>query len=483
MIDKDWSESTLGEICDFVGGGTPSKRNSSFWNGDIPWTSIKDIKGDVLCKTQDFISEEGLNNSSANLASPNEIILATRIIPGRPILSAIETSINQDLKVVKPKIKSVIKFLYWALKTLEPKVRKLSSGTTVLGINLPSLKSIEIDIPPLPIQRAIVAKIEELFSSLDSGIADLAKAQEQLKVYRQAVLKKAFEGELTKEWREKQTDLPTGKDLKEIIKVDFEILVREKRKKNEKQLIDLKEEEIPHLIPDTWVWCNLGDITWFINGDRGKNYPNRSEYVKTGIPWINTGHINPDGSLSAERMNYITREKYKSLRNGKIQAGDLVYCLRGATFGKTAFVAPYTEGSIASSLMIIRSNEKLHKTYLFHFLTSVEGKRQLQRFDNGTAQPNLSANMVRSYAFPLPSVLEQHQIVKEIESRLSVCDKVEESILESLKKAKALRQSILKKAFEGMLLSDDEVAMCKLAADYEPASVLLERIKADRKKK
>jgi len=336
-------------------------------------------------------------------------------------------------------------------------------------------------LPSLVEQKAIISKIEELFSDLDKGIDDLKKAKDQLVIYRQAVLKKAFEGELTKKWREKQTNLPTADELLKQIKGDFEKLVKENNKKKEKPLLPIKNDDIPHLIPKTWNWCNLGDVSWFINGDRGKNYPNRNEYVSSGIPWINTGHIEPDGSLSSDKMNFITREKFNTLRSGKIQPGDLVYCLRGATFGKTAYVVPYTEGSIASSLMIIRSNEKLNNTYLYHFLTSVEGKKQLQRFDNGTAQPNLSANMVRSYAFPLPSTVEQHQIVREIESRLSVCDKVEQSINDSLEKAKALRQSILRKAFEGTLLSATEIARCKLEKDYEPAAKLLAKIKAERK--
>lgn len=90
---------------------------------------------------------------------------------------------------------------------------------------------------------------------------------------------------------------------------------------------------------------------------------------------------------------------------------------------------------------------------------------------------------IKQIKIPLPTIQEQHQIVREIESRLSVCDKVEESIAESLEKAKALRQSILKKAFEGKLLSEAEIEKCKEEKDYEPASVLLERIKAEKKKK
>jgi type I restriction enzyme S subunit len=98
------------------------------------------------------------------------------------------------------------------------------------------------------------------------------------------------------------------------------------------------------------------------------------------------------------------------------------------------------------------------------------------------AQPSLSMGTIRQAPIAFPSLEEQHQIVQEIESRLSVCDKVEQSISEGLEKAKALRQSILKKAFEGTLLSAKEKAACKAAPDYEPASVLLERIKAEKKK-
>ena len=362
---------------------------------------------------------------------------------------------------------------------------QITDGQVGIGqpnVNGTKLGKLQIPIPPLPIQRAIVAKIEALFSSLDSGIADLEKAQAQLKIYRQAVLKKAFEGELTKEWRAKQKDLPTADELLQEIKSDFKVLEKQKLKKKEGDLPDLESKDIPHPVPKSWVWCNLGDIAYFINGDRGKNYPNRNEYVSKGVPWINTGHILPNGNLSEEKMNYITREKFNSLRSGKVQLDDLVYCLRGATFGKTAFITPFSEGAIASSLMIIRGHQKLSKKLLYLFLTSAQGKNQLLRFDNGSAQPNLSAKMVRQYAFPFPPEVEQKQLVKEIETRLSVCDKVEESITQSLKQSKALRQSILKKAFEGKLLTPSEIAKCKKAKDYEPAAVLLERIKEEKLK-
>lgn len=194
---EDWIKCKIGDIFNFVGGGTPSKTNGKYWNGDIPWASIKDIKGDFLNSTINKITYEGLTNSASNLVAIDEVILATRINPGRPIISKINTSINQDLKVVKPKLELPSVFVFYLFKFLEKEIVGLSSGTTVLGIGLNRLKDIKFSLPPLPEQRAIVKKLESLFSSLDAGVADLKKAQQQLKIYRQAVLKKAFEGELT----------------------------------------------------------------------------------------------------------------------------------------------------------------------------------------------------------------------------------------------------------------------------------------------
>jgi len=106
--------------------------------------------------------------------------------------------------------------------------------------------------------------------------------------------------------------------------------------------------------------------------------------------------------------------------------------------------------------------------------------KELRNIDQGAAQPNLNTNLIGAMEIPVGSIEDQLLTVKEIESRLSVCDKVEQSISEALEKAEALRQSILKKAFEGKLLSEAEIAKCKQEPDYEPAAKLLERIKKEK---
>ncbi len=487
---EDWIECILDELISkdglFCDGDWIEKKDQDP-DGSVRLIQLADIGDGVFRdKSNRHLTAKRADELNCSFLKQGDILIARMPEPlGRAAIFPLEGDSKfitaVDVAIVRPDNDFIYpSYLLYNINSqqIRKEIESLQSGTTRKRISRKNLNKIKFPFAPLPIQRAIVTKIENLFASLDKGIADLKKAQEQLNIYRQAVLKKAFEGELTKEWRAIQTNLPTADELLEQIQDIISELEKTKEKRKEKQLATIKDEDIPHNIPLNWVWCNLGDVSWFINGDRSKNYPNRSEYVSSGIPWINTGHIQPDGSLSAKKMHFITREKYATLRSGKIQAGDLVYCLRGATFGKTAYVTPYKEGSIASSLMIIRSTDKLNVKYLFRYLTSAEGKLQLERFDNGSAQPNLSANMVRSYAFPLPPLEEQKLIIKEIESRLSVCDKVEQNISEALEKSEALRQSILKKAFEGKLLSETEIAQCKQEADYEPANVLLERIKS-----
>jgi type I restriction enzyme S subunit len=130
--------------------------------------------------------------------------------------------------------------------------KQFLKGTTQKFIPLGHLRNIEIPLPPLPEQRAIVSKIEQLFSEMDNGISNLKLVQEQLKVYRQAVLKKAFEGELTRKWREQQTDLPNTKDLLEQFWEEKEDSVKDLGKKTIEKKIQTSESSFENNLPEKW---------------------------------------------------------------------------------------------------------------------------------------------------------------------------------------------------------------------------------------
>ena len=256
------------------------------------------------------------------------------------------------------------------------------------------------------------------------------------------MLTQAVTGKLTEEWRTKN------------LLID-KVILKELTKKSRHDVQEIKADEILVEIPETWLWSRLGSVAELINGDRGKNYPNVKEYVKNGIPFINTGHIELDGKLSIEYMNYISREKFNSLGGGKIVKDDLVYCLRGATIGKTAFVNQFSEGAIASSLVIIRYSQQVVTKYGYYFLISSLGKDLINRFLNGTAQPNLAASSVKNYTFPLPPIEEQLEIVRRAESLFAVADRIEASYNTLQEKIDHLPQAILAKAFRGELVKSN----------------------------
>jgi type I restriction enzyme S subunit len=231
-------------------------------------------------------------------------------------------------------------------------------------------------------------------------------------------------------------------------------------------------------LPEGWAEAKLGEVAQLINGDRGKNYPNKSALVAEGIPFINAGHIEDDGRLDRESMNFITRERFDLLGSGKIQKGDILYCLRGS-LGKTAIIRDLDEGAIASSLVIMRAGDESNVGFLYNFLVSPLGQERIEEYDNGTAQPNLAAKSVRDFSVPLPPKAEQSRIVSAIESLQERSSRARVLLSEVGPLIGQLRQSVLRDAFSGKLTADWRAAN----PDFEPASELLSRIRTERRER
>lgn len=358
-----------------------------------------------------------------------------------------------------------------------------AGGSHTNKLNLGDIPKLWLPVAPLNEQHRIVAKVDELMALCDqleqqteasieayhvlvetllstltnSANSDelmenwerisahfdtLFTTEESIDQLKQTILQLAVMGKLVPQ---DPKDEPASVLLERIAKEKTQ-LVKDKKIKKQKALPPIADDEKPFELPNGWEWCKFGELSQFINGDRGKNYPNKNEYVSNGIPWINTGHIELDGTLTTSDMNYITEEKYDSLRSGKVIPEDLVYCLRGATFGKTAFVKPYVQGAIASSLMIIRLFDSRMNGFVFRYLTSAFGRSQIFRFDNGSAQPNLSANSVGLYAFPCPPLQEQYRIIAKIDELMSLCDQLKQHIRDKQQTQFQLTDAIVEQA-------------------------------------
>lgn len=356
-------------------------------------------------------------------------------------------------------------FIHDFILSITDKIKSQGNGIAMLHMTKEKMEQQIIALPPINEQQQIVRKIRELtvlcdqleqqsLTSLDAHqqlvetllgtLTDSQNAKElaenwarisehfdtlftteaSVDALKQTILQLAVMGKLVPQ---DPNDEPASELLKRIAQEKAQ-LVKEGKIKKQKPLPPISDEEKPFELPEGWEWCKFGLTSEFINGDRGSNYPNKNEYVSQGIPWINTGHIEKNGTLTVTEMNFITEGKFNELRSGKIQKGDLVYCLRGATFGKTAFVTPYETGAIASSLMIIRPFITEMGGYIYNYLTSPFGSSQIYRFDNGSAQPNLSANSVMLYSFPCPPLTEQYRIFSQVGLLHELCDKLKTRI-------------------------------------------------------
>ena len=340
---------------------------------------------------------------------------------------------SSAMKILVPTSKRVnLKFVFYFMQ-----VNKVRSDThkrywiSVFAKN-------KLQLPPITIQKAIVNKIENLFLNIDKGIADLKTAQEQLKVYRQAVLKKAFEGGFTNK--------------------------------------NVKEGELP----EGWKWVKLNVLAKVLSGFAFKS----TDFSEEGVPVIKIANVGYSEFVKKEQQ-YLPQSFLMANKDYVIYADDLLIALTRPITNNTTKVCLYPknigEGLLNQRVACIK-NIITDKSYLFLFFQTDTFKRYIRSKFSETLQPNLSPKDLANSPVPIPPThTEQHAIVREIESRLSVCDKVEQNIAEALEKAEALRQSILKKAFEGKLLSEAEIAKCKQEADYEPASELLKKIKAEKK--
>ena len=165
----------------------------------------------------------------------------------------------------------------------------------------------------------------------------------------------------------------------------------------------------------------LGTVATFINGDRGKNYPSKGSFIDDGIPFISAGNLS-GGLLNVSSFNYISDERFDLLSNGKVKNGDILFCLRGS-LGKFAVVKNLDRGAIASSLIIIRNNDNVLLSFLKHYLSSPLCRREIDEFENGAAQPNLSAKDLKSFKIPLPPLKEQKKIAEILDAADSLRQK------------------------------------------------------------
>lgn len=420
----NWCKCNLKEIFSTASGGTPSRKKASYYNGQIPWLKSGELNDNIVKKAEEFITKEGLDNSSAKIFPKGSILLALYgATVGKIGKLDFEAATNQAICCIYPSKFFNMNLLFYYLLFQKKFLISQGKGGAQPNISQDIVKNLELFLPPLEEQGRIVEKIEELFSDIDNGIEDLKIAQAQIKQYRQSVLKSAFEGKLykTSEWKEV--------DIKKIIS-------REKNALKAGPFGSALKKEI-----------------YVANGY--KIYG--QEQVISQNPFLGN--------------YYINEEKYQQLISCSVKPLDILISLVG-TIGKVLILPKGIEkGIINPRLIKVTLDVDQYLPAFFKLYFESQYLRSLFKTKaHGATMDVLNLSILKEIPFPLPTIPEQQQIVAEIEKRFAVADEMEKAVNDSLLQAEKLKQSILKQAFAGKLVPQNH--------NDEPAAVLLERIKA-----
>jgi type I restriction enzyme S subunit len=452
-----------------------------------------------ITTAQDSITEAAVRASTTNLIPENSVMLVTRsgiLRHSLPVATnTLPVTLNQDMKALTPLEALLPDYLYFVFRRFERDILHscCKGGTTVQSIEAPRLMAFEIPIPPLAEQRRIVAKVEELFSELDEGVANLKRARAQLAVYRQALLKHAFEGKLTADWRATHVaQLESASQLLARIRAEREaryqqqfadwrkelkawedggeIGAKPSKPRQPKELNPLSDEvrEKLAVVPSSWAWDVLGWMTCGVEYGSAAKSSESGTHVVLRMGNLQNGKL--DWSDLAFSSDAAEVEQYL------LQPGDVLFNRTNSPewVGKTAIYRGERPALFAGYLIRVNHSPKVVLSdYLNRFLNSSVAKQHGNTVKtDGVNQSNINGDKLANYPFPYCSLAEQQEIVRILEETVSLIERTEADIEINLQKAEALRQSILKKAFAGELVPQDP-------AD-EPAAALLARIRAER---
>ena len=390
----------LRDIGDIVSGATPKTTVAENFGGAIPWLTPADLSG----YTQKYISrgkrnltQLGYDSCSTQIMPSGTVLFSSRAPIGYTAIAKNPICTNQGFKSIVPKPFVNSEFLYYQLIYLRKTIQDMGSGTTFKEISAKKFGAVQVTIPPLVEQEHIISRIEELFSQLDVSVNELKTAKERLKVYRQAVLKEAFDSV------QDTCEVTTIQSVCEDIKVGI-------------------------VIKPTQYYVESGGIYAFRNANVRRGFIEDSDWA------------------------IISKEGHEKNKRSEVHTGDVLIARSGVNLGMASAVSEKFNGYNAIDVVIaVPKHERVLSQYLAYYTNSPYGMNSVKSNQRGVAQGHLNVTVYGKLPVMLPPLGIQKQVVSKIEEQLSICDEIEKTVDTALQQAEALRQSILKKAFEGGL--------------------------------
>ena len=435
-LPEGWVKCALGDLGAWSSGGTPSRQNKSYYGGDIPWVKTGDLGDALLSDSEEFITQEGLKNSSAKIFPSGSLLIAMYgATIGKTAILERPAATNQACAALLPEgtTSQLIPYVWRYVIASKEKLRELGKGGAQPNISQTVLKNFPIFLPPKNEQRRIVEKVDSLRGRSTRARDELGHIPRLIERYKQAVLTKAFRGELTADWRKENADAE-----REYRLVPLSNLVEDIRYGTSKK-------------------CTY-DVT---------------PYPVLRIPNIGDGVIEQDDLKYAE----FTQEEVRKL---SLRDGDLLVIRSNGSLdlvGRAALVQPDDEGSLYAGYLIrLRPYAgKVLPPYLTLAFAEQNTRRSIELMAKSTSGvKNINSKQIASLEIPVPSLDEQQEIVTRVDDLFSWIDRIAHEHENAAYLLSNLDQAVLAKAFRGELVPQDP--------DDEPASVLMERIREERAK-
>lgn len=388
-----WPVKLLGEICEVIGGGTPSKDKSAYYRGDIPWATVRDMRQDIISDTEFRITEEAVRDSATNIIPSGNVVIATRVGLGKVCLLGQDTAINQDLRGIIPRDAKTLKvlYLYWWLKSVSDVIIAEGTGATVQGVKLPFIKSLPLSLPPLPEQERIVGILDNAFDGIAkakaTAEANLQNARALFQSHLQSVFSQRGEG---------------------------------------------------------WVEKKLGEVIQIQNGYAFKS----GEYSAAGYFLMRISNVQ-DGEITLSNPKYIQIDD-KKLERFVLKNGDILVSLTG-NIGRVGMIAEEHLPSVLNQRVarIVPKGSSIDRDFLFRFLLSSAFRERLQEAGHGAAQQNVSTKEIECVPISLPSLDIQRSIIEQFDEFASETQRLESLYQSKLDALDELKKSLLHQAFTG----------------------------------
>lgn len=455
----------IGEVAETTSGGTPSRGNSDYYNGDIPWLKSGELNDSEITEAEEFITEKGLANSSAKLHPEETLLLAMYgATAGKTGITKFKAATNQAVCAIFPNSKVKRDYLFWFFRQHRHKFIEMSKGGAQPNISQSLIKETLLPLPDKETQESIVSilnqiqqsnslelsiipdefkgKVVKVFfakNSVSDITTELTHQLDLVKQLRQSFLREAMQGKLVAP----SNDGETGQQLLEKIKAEKAQLIAAKKLKKEKDLSPIKAEEIPFAIPEHWTWCRLGELVDLVtSGSRDW----AKYYSSEGATFVRMGNLSRESfNLRMNNIQYVNPPKNQEGNRTRLLEGDILVSITGEVGNLGLIPKDFGEAYINQHTALVRLNKLMVTKFICHLLLSDSVQQQFNAPQRGLKN-SFRLSDIDLLIIPLPPLFEQQRIVEKLESLMQTCDALEASIKSSQVQNQQLLQQVLREA-------------------------------------